>query len=137
MKKTKERSWSDYEEAVKTEVGGAVDCSLFVLRWVKLRLSRMGFEPMPFRTSTWNWRLRPTRPSWLYGSWQSQVLIETNILGAYYCSKILNTLVLGVKPSARFSFMASILICDYFVILCLGGGQTIPQVKVNQIINDF
>ena len=31
---------------------------------IKNFLSRMGFEPMPFRTSTWNWRLRPTRPSW-------------------------------------------------------------------------
>ena len=31
----------------------------------KRALSRIGFEPMPFRNSTWNWRLRPTRPSWL------------------------------------------------------------------------
>ena len=30
----------------------------------RVSMSRMGFEPMPFRTSTWNWRLRPTRPSW-------------------------------------------------------------------------
>lgn len=27
-------------------------------------LSRIGFEPMPFQTSIWNWCLRPTQPSW-------------------------------------------------------------------------
>ena len=41
-------------------------------------MSRVGFEPTPFRTSTWNWRLRPTRPSWHFALYR--IFIIYNLL---------------------------------------------------------
>ena len=68
----------------------------FLQKTIIEKMSRMGFEPMPFRTSTWNWRLRPTRPSWL------DDLCLTNLI--YYLVSITkNIQKRGIKREQNFS----------------------------------